>query len=206
MGGVKKELALIDGRPVLQIVAETFYKSCVFDKVVITYPPNSIHFDGNNSSFKSALRGVDLDLLWVPGGETRQESVYNALLALHDFSEDYVLIHDAARPWVTEKLIKSVLAAAIKHGACIPVVPHVNASKRIGAGGEILEHHERSRVVGAQTPQGFRYAEILNAHQEARDGGIDYPDDAEAYHHSIGSVYTVPGDPANRKITFGHDL
>lgn len=206
MGGMKKELALIDGRPVLKIVSETFYKCGLFDKVVITYPFHPDHPDGCDSGLTSALKGVDLDLIWVPGGKTRQGSVYNALQALSGLAVDYVLIHDAARPWVTVTIIKSVLDKTIEHGACIPVVPHVNASKRVGSGGEILEHHDRSAVVGAQTPQGFRYADILKAHEEAREVGMDYPDDAEAYHNTVGPVFTVPGDPANRKITFRYDL
>ncbi len=200
MNGVKKELALIKNVPVLKIVADTFAESGVFDHVVITYPPCG------DSNHRSALEGADLDVLWVAGGKTRQESVYNALLALSDYPVDYVLIHDAARPWVSPALIKAVLHGAKEFGACIPVVPHVNASKQVGDGGKILKHHDRSSVVGAQTPQGFRFSDILSAHQEARKNQKDYPDDAEAYHHAIGCVHTVQGDPANRKITFRYDL
>jgi 2-C-methyl-D-erythritol 4-phosphate cytidylyltransferase len=206
MGGVKKELAFIEGVPVLKMVADAFSVSGVFDCVVITYPPRSAHSSGEDSSFRAVLDGVDLDLLWVAGGKTRQESVYNALRALSEHSVEYVLIHDAARPWVTDTLIQAVLRGTKTHGACIPVVPHINASKQVGDGGMILEHHERSTVVGAQTPQGFGFSDILNAHEEARKNGKEYPDDAEAYHHAIGSVYTVPGDPINRKITFEYDL
>ena len=206
MKGVKKELALIDGKPVLKIVADVFAESSVFDQVVITYPPSSTGILNADLSYRSILDGIDLDVLWVAGGNSRQESVYNALLALSECSVDYVLIHDAARPWVTESLIKAVLRETKKYGACIPVVPHVNASKEIDGAGKIVNHHNRSSVVGAQTPQGFSYPDILSAHQEAKKTGNDYPDDAEAYHRAIGPVHTVPGDPANRKITFRYDL
>ena len=206
MNGVKKELALIEGVPVLKAVADAFAGSGIFDHVVITYPRQSGDSRGGDSSFRSALDGVDLDVLCVEGGETRQESVYNALVTLLEYSVEYVLIHDAARPWVAQKLIKAVLRGAKEFGACIPVVPHINASKQIGDGGLIVEHLDRSSVVGAQTPQGFRFKDILNAHEEARENGKEYPDDAEAYHHAIGSVHSVPGDPANRKITFRYDL
>ena len=200
MKGVKKELALIDDVPVLKITADTFAGSGLFDRIVITHPP------GADSSFRAALDGINLDILWVAGGETRQESVYNALVALAEYSVDYVLIHDAARPWVTGALIKAVLEGTREFGACVPVVPHVNASKRIDGEGNISEHFDRFGVVGAQTPQGFRFSDILSAHQEARKLGKEYPDDAEAYHHAIGKVHTVPGDPVNRKITYRYDL
>ncbi len=200
MKGVKKELAQIDGVPVMKIVVDAFTESGVFDFLAITHPP------GEDSKFRSVLDEKNLNILWVPGGETRQESVYNALIVLSEYPVEYVLIHDAARPWVTDTLIKAVLLGSKEFGACIPVVPHINASKQVDKEGNVVEHYGRSSVVGAQTPQGFRFADILAAHREARRCGKEYPDDAEAYHHAVGSVHAIPGDPANRKITYGYDL
>jgi 2-C-methyl-D-erythritol 4-phosphate cytidylyltransferase len=199
MGGIKKELALIDGVPVLIKVARVFAGCGKIDRIVITHPP------GDNS-LQTAFEKEDLDIIWIAGGDSRQESVYKGLFALERHAPEYVLIHDAARPWVTSQLITSVLKGAVEHGACIPVVPQVNAPKQMSHTGEIIDHLDRVFVVGAQTPQGFRYAEILRAHETARQNAMEYPDDAEAYHHAIGSVFTVPGDPNNRKITFRYDL
>ncbi len=200
MGGAKKELAVIDGTPVLKRAVSAFVGNGAFHTIVITFPP-----DGE-SSLRSVCDDVSIDIIWVPGGQTRQESVFNALSALTGLSPEYVLIHDAARPWVSQELITSVLQGTREYGACIPVVPHVDAPKRIDSDGIILNHLERTTEVGAQTPQGFRFTEILEAHRKARAAGREYPDDAEAYHHAIGNVHTVTGDPANRKITFRHDI
>ena len=198
MGGKKKELALVDGVPVLVKAVKAFAGCNEINTIIITHPPGD--------TVLQAVLEEELDIIWIPGGDTRQKSVYNALLALEEHSPEYVLIHDAARPWVTGQLITAVLEGARKHGACIPVVRHVNAPKEVSDTGEITGHLDRAFVVGAQTPQGFRYAEILHAHQAARQGGREYADDAEAYHDAVGKVFTVPGDPDNRKITFRYDL
>jgi len=199
MGGVRKTLALVDGVPVLKKAVDAFIACGKIDRIVITYRPGE-------EDLRAVFGPGDTGLIWVAGGETRQESVYLALLSLEEYAPEYVLIHDAARPWVTTELIASVLEGAIRHGACIPVVAHVNAPKQIDEKGGIIAHLDRGVVVGAQTPQGFRYREIVSAHRAARQRGRVYPDDSEVYHDAIGCVYTVPGDPANRKITYRHDV
>ncbi|MBN1685105.1 MAG: 2-C-methyl-D-erythritol 4-phosphate cytidylyltransferase [Spirochaetales bacterium] len=199
MGGVKKELALIDGVPVLLKTARVFAGCGKIGHIVITHPPG-------DTGLQAVFEREDLEIIWAPGGETRQESVYHGLLALERHAPEYVLIHDAARPWVTCELINAVLEGAREHGACIPVVSHINAPKQLNGAGEIIGHLDRAFVVGAQTPQGFRYSEILRAHEAARRNSVEYPDDAEAYHNAIGSVFAVPGDPDNRKITFRYDV
>ena len=200
MGGMKKELALLDGVPVLGKTVSTFAQNSDIDCIVITYPP------GEEAGLRAVFENGGDDCIWIAGGESRQESVYYALLALQSRAPEYVLIHDAARPWITPELINSVLDGTKAHGACIPVVRHINAPKQVNGGGKIVGHLDRDSVVGAQTPQGFYYANIFKAHQSVRKTGREYPDDAEVYHTEIGGVFTVPGDPANRKITFRHDI
>ncbi len=200
MGGRKKELEAVEGIPVIKKAVDTFKLIESIRKIVITFPPGGEH------DLKALFGHTYSNLIWVPGGRSRQESVFHALSALTDYNPDYALIHDAARPWVTGELIEAVIQGAMEHGACIPVVSHVNAPKKIDDSGEICEHLNRALVVGAQTPQGFRFPEIYKAHEIARSNRKEYPDDAEAYHHAIGPVHAVPGDPVNRKITFRHDL
>jgi 2-C-methyl-D-erythritol 4-phosphate cytidylyltransferase/2-C-methyl-D-erythritol 4-phosphate cytidylyltransferase/2-C-methyl-D-erythritol 2,4-cyclodiphosphate synthase len=145
-------------------------------------------------------------MLLVPGGETRQQSVLNGLEGLLPHSPTHVLIHDGARPWVSGKTIEQVLAATIEKGAAAPVVPAVNALKMVSETGVLKEHLSRERVFGVQTPQGFRFDEILAAHREAAADGNRYIDDTEIYSRYCGNVYAVPGNPENRKITYNHDL
>ena len=203
MKGVKKELALVDGKPVLRIVTDLFAASGIFSHIVITYPKDMSDVE---TRYREVIGGIGIEPLFVRGGETRQESVFNGLNALASNPVDYVLIHDAARPWVSLELIETVFRGAKEYGACIPVLPHVDASKCIGPDGVITEHLRRGTIAGAQTPQGFRFADIFAAHKDAKAKGEEYPDDAEAYHHSIGPVHTVPGEGTNRKITYRYDV
>jgi 2-C-methyl-D-erythritol 4-phosphate cytidylyltransferase len=143
---------------------------------------------------------------FAEGGKTRQDSVYAGLQELADETPDIVLIHDAARPWVTEYIIESVLEAVDKFGACAPVINATDALKIVNSEGFITGHLLRSETVAAQTPQGFRFASILEAHQKASTDGIPYIDDTEIYSTYIGKVFTVAGDPVNRKITYIHDI
>lgn len=142
----------------------------------------------------------------INGGETRQESVYNGLIALEKEEPDYVLIHDGARPWITLKIINSVFNKIKEKKACIPVIKAQDAVKSIGNNGVISGHLDRAKIYCAQTPQGFNYKEILDAHKMAVSDNLSYIDDSEIYSRYIGPVYTVDGDVANRKITYKHDL
>lgn len=143
---------------------------------------------------------------FAEGGKTRQESVYAGLQELSEEAPDIVLIHDAARPWVTEYIIEAVLEAVDKFGACAPVITAPDALKIVNTQGFITGHLLRSETVAAQTPQGFRFTSILEAHQKALNDGIPYIDDTEIYSTYIGKVFTVAGDPVNRKITYIHDI
>lgn len=179
---------------------DTFESSGRFDVIVITHPLSG------REELEAAVGQPSIRIVWVPGDETRQRSIYNGLEQLAEIGPEIVLIHDAARAWVSQDLINAVFAGAERHGACIPVVPLTDAPKRIGNDGSIAEHMDRSSLANAQTPQGFRFDEILEAHRVARDQGKDYCDDAEAYHKAIGPVFTVAGTPENRKITYEYDL
>ncbi len=141
----------------------------------------------------------------IKGEETRQKSVYNALQELSKRNIDYVLIHDGARPWVTVKLVKSVLDKTFSKSACIPVIIAQDAMKTM-KDNIIAGHLERKETFCAQTPQGFKYKDILKAHKLAVSDHINYIDDSEMYSKYIGPVSTVDGEIENRKITYKHDL
>jgi len=149
----------------------------------------------------------------VPGGDTRQKSVRAGLEAAAEHpgnspSErlDVVLIHDGARPWISAALITAVLEGARRHGGCAPVVSPPDAIKSVDEAGFITFHSGRGTTLGVQTPQGFVFDRILEAHRRAASDGAVYIDDTEIFEKYSGRVYTVPGDPRNRKITYPHDL
>ena len=145
-------------------------------------------------------------LVCIEGGDTRQDSVRRAIeeIPVRGVLPDYVLIHDGARPWVTTDLIERTFAAAVRSGGAVPALRSHDAVKQIDSAGMICGHLDRNRVVGVQTPQIFRYPDILFAHRSARD--TLYVDDTEIFMDWGGTVEAVSGDPANRKVTYRQDL
>jgi 2-C-methyl-D-erythritol 4-phosphate cytidylyltransferase/2-C-methyl-D-erythritol 2,4-cyclodiphosphate synthase len=141
--------------------------------------------------------------LFVEGGKTRQESGRRGLEVLNKLNPSIVLIHDGARPWVKPRTIQQVVEGVQHTGACAPVVPLVDALKRLNPDRTLESHVDRSTLVGIQTPQGFRFSEILQAHRLASKEEREYLDDTEIYHRYIGPVSTVPGEKSNIKITIG---
>ena len=200
--GVKKEYLALDNKPVLLHTLEIFVRTGLFSMIALTYPA------GGRQQMTDVISALTFHgkMLLCEGGCTRQQSVLAGLELLMEHGPTYVLIHDGARPWVSQSVITSVVECIIEHGSGAPVVPAVNALKTIDDSGMIKEHLSRSSVVGVQTPQGFVFPGILKAHRKASRDGYNYIDDTEIYSRYCGPVYTVPGDPANRKITYAHDV
>lgn len=198
--GGKKEYLVWEGRPLLAWAVLPFFSFC--GSIVITVPA------GHAGRVRDLL-APHLEagrLLLVEGGRTRQESVLRGLESLEDAAPRSVLIHDGARPWLTRDLIERVLDGVARHGACIPVIEAAEAPKRIDGAGFIAEDLSRARTALAQTPQGFLFAPILEAHRRARASGRSCIDDAEVYAAHIAPVFTVAGDRRNRKVTYPEDL
>ncbi len=142
----------------------------------------------------------------VEGGERRQDSVHNALLKImrEKYIPDVVLIHDAARPFCTGKLIDSILDTTIKYGAAIPVLPLVDTIRIVrGAKTRIVD---RNNLFSVQTPQGFRTKKIFDASNKAIEKSLEVTDDASLIEKIGFKVKTVKGEPNNFKITTPADL
>ncbi len=139
----------------------------------------------------------------VPGGDRRRDSVAAGLAAIDD-DAGFVLIHDAARPLVTAKLVRSVIERLLVGDVAgvVPVVPVRDTLKRV-AGDYVIETVDRSDLVAVQTPQGFDLAALRSAHAVA-DG--DATDDASMVESTGGTIAVVDGDPANLKVTYPEDL
>jgi 2-C-methyl-D-erythritol 4-phosphate cytidylyltransferase/2-C-methyl-D-erythritol 2,4-cyclodiphosphate synthase len=140
----------------------------------------------------------------VVGGAERQDSVRNGLEALSDHQPECVLVHDAARPWVTRNLIDVVLAALEDHMGVIPGVAVVDTLKRTDSEGVIVDTVPREGLWRAQTPQGFSYPILYAAHQSA--AGQALTDDAAVMEAAGHEVAMVPGDEGNIKVTTPADL
>lgn len=160
-----------------------------------------IHPD-DRALFDASSAGLDL-LEPVAGGASRQESARLGLESLEAKAPQWVLIHDAARPFVEQALISRTLAALDKAPGAVPAVAVRDTLKR-EAEGRVAETVSRVGLWRAQTPQGFRYLEILEAHR--RFSGLELTDDAAVAEKAGLGVALVEGDEDNVKVTTEEDL
>lgn len=203
---VKKEFILLDDRTVLYHAVEPFLFVPGLTAIVVTY--QSGLKEETEAALDNLTYTLDIPLLLVEGGGTRQQSVYLALQALGQLGDapEYVSIHDGARPWITTELIISTLANAKTFGAAAPALPLHDALKRVDDNLAISEHLNRERVWAIQTPQIFPFEEILSAHQMAAQTTKHYQDDTEIFTDSGRQVTLCPGLRENYKITVFSDL
>jgi len=141
----------------------------------------------------------------VQGGAERQDSVA-AGLARVDAAADLVIVHDAARPFVSLACLTACVEAAAAGGAAIVAVPAHDTVKRVDASGVIVDTPDRRTIWLAQTPQVFRFALLRRAYEQAQHDGFVGTDDASLVERLGAPVRVVPGEPRNRKITTPDDL
>ncbi len=155
----------------------------------------------------SAL-GLSDDRLLSPvvGGASRQASVLEGLKVLAPMRPDLVLIHDAARPFVSNALIASVIDALGEFDGALPAVPLTDTIKRTLDGREVVATEDRRLLAAAQTPQGFRFGQIFSAHMRAGTVRREFTDDAEIAEWAGLRVALVAGDRDNLKITHPDDF
>ena len=145
-------------------------------------------------------------LLLAPGGSERSDSVAAGLARLSG-ELTTVLVHDAARPFVSRSIIDAVIAAARSGVGAVPAVPVGDTLKELAERGERIQRTvARERLWRAQTPQGFPRALLERAHAAARAEGVRLTDDAMAVERIGGEVRVVPGSERNIKITTADDF
>lgn len=197
MGGeIPKQYQMLGQKSLLRRSVEAFLQHPGISGVKVVINPTHQGF-------------YDVQLQDVPvlppamGGTTRQESVRNGLLSLGDINPDYVLVHDAARPNVSPEVIGRVLDALENSPAVIPALPVIDTLKHVEEGA-VVGTIERKKLFRAQTPQGFHFRALLEAHKQAESG--EYTDDASVAENAGIAVSTVTGSEHNYKITTGEDM
>lgn len=145
------------------------------------------------------------DVSFVIGGASRQDSVRCGLEALADQAPDRVLIHDAARPDLSNEVMARLLSGLDDHPGAIPTLPVVDSLAVAGESGTMAGKAERDTLRRVQTPQAFRFREILAAHRTWQ-GPTNAGDDAQVLAASGGAVALVQGDERLKKITFAEDF
>lgn len=195
-GAIPKQFRKWRGKPLVRHSVEALQVQGA-GQIIIAIP------EGGKGLADQALNGLDGYTL-VIGGETRQQSVRNALEALEDGSCARVLIHDAARPDLPAEVTAKLVKALDDHPGAIPVLPVVD-SIAVAQGGLMSGKADRETLRRVQTPQAFRFADILMAHR-VWAGTPDAGDDAQVLMASGGSVALVDGDERLKKITFAEDF
>lgn len=143
---------------------------------------------------------------FCPGGGTRQKSVLNGLKQLGGVMPDIVLIHDGARPFVSKDLVIRVTEGVVLYGACAPCTRVTDTVKEIDSEGFISGNLNRENLRAVQTPQGFIYKDIYEAHLLAERQGIFTTDDTGLLELLGKKTFLCTGDPENIKITYPGDL
>ena len=195
-GDLPKQYHDLAGRMVLRHTLAAFATNPEIDAVRAVIHPD------DRQLYDIAADGLAI-LAPVPGGASRQDSVRLGLESLAALNPSKVLIHDGARPFVDAGTIGRVIAALDHHPAALPVVPVADTLKR-GIDGFVADTVDRDALYRAQTPQAFRFAEIMAAHGAV--DGEDLTDDAAVAERAGLAVALVKGDEDNFKITTAADL
>lgn len=197
---IAKQYLEIGGIPVLRWTAQAFMSHPRISRVLAVINP------ADRDLFASAVDGLPGTITWVAGGATRQKSVFSGLRALRVYAPEKVLIHDGARPFVSETLISRVLDGLAASPAVLPALPIAETVKR-AAGGQVTGTVDREGLYTAQTPQGFRYGPIMEAFERAAQQHREtFTDDSALAEWAGFPVSLVDGETANIKITTGDDL
>jgi 2-C-methyl-D-erythritol 4-phosphate cytidylyltransferase len=150
--------------------------------------------------------GLDKTAKVVIGGSTRQESSSIGIECCGDDTE-YVMTHDAVRPFLTQRILEDLVAAVIEHKAVDTVIPSADTIVEIDSKGFINNIPDRSTMRRGQTPQAFEYQLIREAHSSALRKGVENAtDDCALVLRMGGKVFVVPGDEQNIKVTYPLDL
>jgi 2-C-methyl-D-erythritol 4-phosphate cytidylyltransferase/2-C-methyl-D-erythritol 2,4-cyclodiphosphate synthase len=196
-GGVPKQYRLVAGAPLLGRTADVFAHATDISAIQIVIGP------GQDEQAASALQGLP-HLPPVPGGATRQQSVRNGLEALAAQAPDFVLIHDAARPFVSRALIARLVSALTNGADCaIPLLAVADTLKLEREPG-VWTTVPRDGLMRAQTPQGFRFDKILAAHRRHADAAVT--DDMALAELAGMTIAAVAGEEGNLKITTAEDF
>lgn len=198
----RKQYLDLAGRPILAHSVMAFDTCELIDKIFLVVPKEDIEYCRKNIVPLMELKnGLNL----VPGGEQRQNSVYNGLQAI-DKKTDTVVIHDGVRPFIQPDELESCILGARKFGACILGIPAGDTIKYVGKSGFIEKTLARDSIWLAQTPQAFKYELIISAYKTARRDGYTGSDDSVLVERLGKDVRIINGSKNNIKITVREDL
>ncbi|MDY2630325.1 MAG: 2-C-methyl-D-erythritol 4-phosphate cytidylyltransferase [Clostridium sp.] len=197
---ISKQYIKLKGKPILYYTIKRFSESKDIDKIILVLPKDEIDYCKEKVLDKYSLH---VDLI-VEGGKERQDSVMNALNELID--EEIVLIHDGARPFVSQRIIDEGIKYARLYGASAPGVMPKDTIKIKGDNNFALSTPDRNTLVAIQTPQVFKFGIIKECHKKVKEEDIKVTDDTMVVETYGNKVYLYEGDYTNIKVTTPEDL
>jgi len=200
-GGVPKQYRAIAGEPMIRPTLSAFLNHPQIDLVLPVIHP------GDDGIYRESIAGLAKLPPPVPGGATRQASVRAGLEALAASAPELVLIHDAARPFLSGDLINRAIAAGRAMRAAVPGIVIADTVKQIDSAGIVAATLDRSRLRIVQTPQAFAFDLILDAHRRAAAAGLEsFTDDAALAEWAGHRVGVFDGETGNVKVTTNEDF
>ncbi|MGN0533602.1 MAG: 2-C-methyl-D-erythritol 4-phosphate cytidylyltransferase [Eubacterium sp.] len=197
MKAEKSKLLLeLCGKTVIERTVEKFASSPYVDEVIVVCRETDLE------AFEKHLSKYELSYCF--GGSTRQESVANAVETVDE--AELLIIHDGARPLITEKEIADAVMAAKKNGAAAVGVPVKDTIKVVDGNMQIVSTPDRSSLVAIQTPQVFSFKIYKQALELARQQRADFTDDCALFENMGIPVFAVKGEYSNIKITTPEDI
>ena len=199
---VSKQFIEIKGKPIIYYTIKKFSENKNIDNIVVVLSKYEVGYFKENILEKYNLKVDNI----VIGGTERQDSVYNGLKSLEDTNTDIVLIHDGARPFISDRIIDDGIKFAQVYGACAPGVMPKDTIKIKNESNFSVSTPERGSLVAIQTPQVFKFNEILECHEKIKINNIVVTDDTMVAEKFGYSVYLYDGEYTNIKVTTPEDL
>lgn len=199
-----KQFLLVNEKPLFLYSVEAFQNNKRIDMVLIATNKECVEQVKDLTKNYSKVKAI------IAGGETRQASVYNGLKEIEKYiasDKDLVLIHDSARPLVSQRIIDENIDLGLEYGAVDTVVPASDTIIKSNDEQTIGEILNRSELYQTQTPQTFEFGLIKKAHERAlKDNVPNVTDDCKLVMHFGVNVHFVKGDKLNFKVTTPEDL
>ena len=200
MNGINKQTAQLCGVPLIIRTLMQFEKCSKISNIILVVKPDELFSMQQLADGYSIKKLSDI----VCGGESRQQSVKNGLERLPENAET-VLIHDGARPFVTDEIICSVISALSTHNAVTCAVKLKDTVKQVDENGNVLSTPDRNTLVAVQTPQGVNVSDYRAALESSVDLGR-FTDDMSVMEAAGHKPFTVPGSYENIKVTTPEDI
>lgn len=201
-----KQYIMVDGQPIINYCVKVFLNNAKTDVLVIGVADEWQEFVRENITKLNPLKPI----FYAPSGETRQYSIYNALKVIEEKGykeDDVVIIHDAARPLVTQELIDRCYNGCNDADCVMPVIPIKDTTYLSEDGKHIKSLLNRSHLWGGQAPEAFLFGKYLKAHDNmSREELLKISGSTELAFKSGLDCQMVEGDPMNFKITTQEDL